>query len=407
LPSDQHRPRLYFLAQRVPFPPDRGDKITTYNEVVHLARGYEVHVFCTADGAEDLANVAGLRPLVASVTAEPVHSLRAKLRGLLGLATGEALSVAMIGEPGLQRAIAEAAAREPPDLIFIYSSNMAQFAERFAGLPRIMQFADLDSMKWERYAAAAKWPMRWIYAREARLLRALEHRLAHACDHSLVCTDNERADFEARIPGAPVSTAANGVDLDYFRSEGATKVPGLLVFTGVMDYLPNVDAVTWFATDILPLVRRAVPEAKFVICGSRPNAAVQALAARPGVTVTGRVPDVRPFLDRAEVFVAPLRIARGIQNKVLEAMAMNLPVVATGQVWRGTGFPEGEGIRAADDPKIFADEVVALLHDGNRRTEFGRIARAAVERDFAWAAKLKTVDRVVAEALARRRGLAG
>ena len=396
------RPRLYFLAQRVPYPPDRGDKITTCNEVIHLGRSYEVHVFCTADGREDLANVAGLRPHVASVTAVPVHPLRAKFRALHGLATGRALSVAMIDEPALHRAIAAAAATLPPDLVFIYSSNMAQFAAPFAGHPRIMQFADLDSMKWERYAAAARPPMRWIYAREARLLRALEHDLAHACDHSLVCTDNERADFHARIPGAPVSTAANGVDLDYFRSEGAAKTPGRLVFTGVMDYLPNVDAVTWFATDILPRVQASVPGASFVICGSRPSPAVQALAARPGVSVTGRVPDVRPYLDGAEVFVAPLRIARGIQNKVLEAMAMNLPVVASLQAWRGTGFAQDEGILAADDPPAFADHVIALLRDPARRAQLARLGRAAVERDFAWPAKLRTIDRVVADALAAR-----
>jgi sugar transferase (PEP-CTERM/EpsH1 system associated) len=399
VPIDQRRPRLYFLAQRVPFPPDRGDKIATYHEVVHLARTYEVHVFCTADGREDLANVAGLRPLVDSVTAVPVHPLRAKFRALLGLATGRPLSVAMMEEPALHVAIRAAAAARPPDVVFIFSSNVAQFAAPFADRPRIMHFGDLDSEKWRRYAAVAPWPMRWIYAREARLVSALEHDLAHACDHSLVCTDDERRDFEVRMPGVPVSTAANGVDLDYFRSEGAAKSPGRLVFTGVMDYLPNVDAVTWFATDILPRVQQAVPGAHFVVCGSRPSQAVQALARRPGVTVTGRVPDVRPYLDSAEVFVAPLRIARGIQNKVLEAMAMNLPVVASLQAWRGTGLPEGEGILAADDPQRLADHIIALLRHPAQRGELGRLGRSAVERHHAWAARLKTVDDVVANAL--------
>jgi sugar transferase (PEP-CTERM/EpsH1 system associated) len=306
----------------------------------------------------------------------------------------------MMDEAALGRAIRDGVARLKPDLIFIYSSNVAQFAEAFRDVPRIMQFADLDSVKWERYAAETKPPMCWIYAIEARRLRAYEIKLAHECQHSLVCTDAERADFERLIPGAPVSTAGNGVDLDYFRSTGAAKTPGGLVFTGVMDYLPNVDAVSWFATEILPRVRADIPAAHFVICGSRPSPAVRALATLPGVSVTGRVPDVRPYLDAAEVFVAPLRIARGLQNKVLEAMAMGLPVVASIPAWRGTAFPVGEGIEASDDAAAFARLVIALLSDATRRAEYGRIARAAVERDYTWEAQLRSLDRVVAEVTA-------
>ena len=393
------RLRIFFIAQRVPFPPDRGDKITTCNEVRHLARNHEVHVFCTADGAEDMANVVGLREIVASVTAVPVNTAMGKPRALAALFTGRPLSVAMIDEAALHVAIRAAYATLKPDVIFVYSSNTAQFAETFGATPRIMQFADLDSLKWERYATQTRPPMSWIYALEARRLRAYERRIAYAYQHSLVCTDNERRDFEALIPGATVSTAGNGVDLDYFRSAGAAKQPGGLIFTGVMDYLPNVDAVTWFARDILPLVRRDMPGAHFVICGSKPSAAVQALATLPGVTVTGRVPDVRPFLDAADVFVAPLRIARGIQNKVLEAMAMNLPVVATEQVWRGAAIPRGEGIEAADDAEGFARHVVALLRDAAYRARMGTAGRRAVERDYTWDAQLATLDRVIAGAI--------
>ncbi len=394
------RLRIFFIAQRVPFPPDRGDKITTCNEVRHLAAHHEVHVFCTADGAEDMANVAGLREIVASVTAFPVNTAMAKPRALLALLTGRPLAEAMIDEPALHAALREAKIRIPPDLVFVYSSNTAQYAEIFGATPRIMQFADLDSIKWERYAAETRPPMRWVYAIEARRTRALERRVAHAYQHSLVCTDNERRDFERLIPGAAISTAGNGVDLDYFRSAGAAKSKGGLIFTGVMDYLPNVDAVSWFARDILPLVRNAVPAAHFVICGSKPSPAVQALAQLPGVTVTGRVPDVRPFLDEAEVFVGPLRIARGIQNKVLEAMSMGLPVVSTEQVRRGAAVPAGEGIEAADDPEGFARHVIALLRDDAYRARMGAAGRRAVERDYTWAAQLRTLDRVVAEAVA-------
>ena len=393
--------RIFFVAQRVPFPPDRGDKITTYNEVRHLARSHEVHVFCTADGDADMDNVAGAQGMAASVTAIPVHPWRGKLRALAALATGAPLSVAMMNEQALHAAIAEAHARLKPDLILVYSSNVAQFAEPFATTPRIMQFADLDSLKWTRYAAESGPPMRWIYALEGRRLLAYERRIAHAFTHSLLCTDAERAEFEAAIPGAPVSTVRNGVDLDYFQTSHTPKTPGNLVFTGVMDYRPNVDAVEWFATAILPLIQAEIPTASFTICGSRPNAAVQALASRPGVTVTGRVPDVRPFLDTADIFVAPLRIARGIQNKVLEAMAMSLPVVASEPAWAGTAIPRGEGIEAADDPATYAALIVALLRDPTSRSAMGATARAAVERDYAWDGQLAALDAVIAKAVAK------
>ena len=334
----------------------------------------------------------------ASITAVPVQGWRGKLRALLALVTGRPLSVAMMDEPALHAAMRRDFARLKPDLLFVFSSNVAQYAMPFTGTPRVMHFADLDSQKWTRYGDEVRPPMGWIYAIEGRRLLAYEREVAYGFSHSLLCTDAERADFERLIPGAPVSTAAAGVDLAYFTSAGVAKAPGGLVFTGVMDYLPNVDAVSWFATDILPLVRAEVPEAHFVICGSRPTPAVLALAALPGVTVTGRVPDVRPYLDAAEVFVAPLRIARGIQNKVLEAMSMGLPVVSSVQVWRGTDFAAGQGIEAADEPAAFAALVVGLLRDGGRRAEMGRISREAVERDHAWAAKLKVIDRVIAAA---------
>ncbi len=394
--ATRRRLRIFYIAQRVPFPPDRGDKIVSFHTVRHLARHHEVHIFCVADGPGDLANVAGLGEIVASVTAVPGGGWRAKLRALVALVTGRPLSVAMMDEPALHQAVGEGFGRLRPDLLFVFSSNVAQFAGPFAGTPRIMHFVDLDSAKWTGYARSTPPPMGWIYGIEGRRMLAYERAIAHEFSYSLVCTDAERADFEALIPGAPVRTAAIGVDLEYFTSAGVVKIPGRLVFTGVMDYLPNVDAVTWFARDILPVVRQSVPAAHFVICGTRPSSAVMALARLPGVMVTGRVPDVRPYLDQAEVFVGPLRIARGIQNKVLEAMAMGLPVVTTRQVWRGTAFAEGDGGLVADEAGEFAARVVDLLGDGAMRKAMGGVARVAVERDYTWAAKLGVLDDVIA-----------
>jgi len=171
------------------------------------------------------------------------------------------------------------------------------------------------------------------------------------------------------------------------------------VFTGVMDYRPNVDAVLWFCDEILPIIQSEIPETKFTICGSRPARPVRRLAQRRGVTVTGGVPDARPYLDRAEIFVAPLRMARGVQNKVLEALAMGLPCVVSRAVWRGTVIPDGEGILATDGPEEFARHVIALLRDGTRRAEMSRSARSSAEANYRWEAQLAHLDAVIARAV--------
>ena len=387
--------RIFFVAQRVPFPPDRGDKITTFNEVRYLARHHEVHVFCLADGIGDLENVRGLREYATDVTAVPLEKWRSRMRAFWALASGEPLSVAAFNEPALHAEIGRKYEALRPDLIMVYSGNVAQYATAFPGLPRLMQFADLDSLKWAQFAAASPPPLKWIYRTEQRRLLAYERDIATAFDHNLVCTPIERLDFEELIPGAPVAVVGNGVDLDYFRSARAPKKPASMVFTGVMDYWPNIDAVRWFTDEILPLVRRELPQAELTICGRRPSSAVRRLARRPGVSVTGWVPDTRPFLDAAEVFVAPLRLARGIQNKLLEAMAMGLPVVSSSAAVRATVVPYGDGIVAADDPKDFAARVVDLLRNTKYRREMGRKARAAVETHYRWDAQLAVLDDVI------------
>ena len=390
--------RIFFVCQRVPFPPDRGDKITTFNEIRHLSKSHEVHVFCLADGARDVDHILRLRDYAKTVTAVPLSAILGKLRAAKALVTGGALSVANFSEKGLHASIKAKCTELKPDLIFVYSCNVAQFVEHFPHIPRIMQFADLDSLKWDQYARRSKVPMRWIYQIESRRLLEYERHIARTFSCSLVCTAAEKRDFERLIPSRPVSIVGNGVDLQFFRSEGRPKKPASIIFTGVMDYFPNVDSVRWFCEKILPIVKERVAEVNFVICGSRPSTGVRRLARLPGVTVTGRVPDVRPYLDVAQLFVAPLRLARGIQNKLLEALAMGLPCVSTTAAWNGTVIQMGEGILAADDPREFADYVVRLLRNPDYRVEMARKARAAVEENYTWQAQMQRLDQFVAAA---------
>jgi sugar transferase (PEP-CTERM/EpsH1 system associated) len=388
--------RMFFICQRVPFPPDRGDKITTFNEIRHLSRKHEVHVLCLADGKRDLENIIGLRRYARSITAIPLMGWTSRLRAAKAMLVGEPLSVAAFNEMKLHTAIIRKFAEVQPSLIMVYSCNVAQYAEHFPQVPRIMQFAELDSSKWGQYARRSRLPLRWIYAIEQRRFFAYEQHIARTFSHALVCTTAEQHDFERLIPGVPVSLVGNGVDLDYFRSQGIAKQPGSMIFTGVMDYFPNVDAAVWFCDEVLPLVQLEIPQAGLTICGSRPSKAVWRLANRRGVTVTGRVPDTRPYLDRAEVFVAPLRMARGIQNKLLEALAMGLPCVATEAAATGTVVADGDGILAASNAGEFATHVVRLLRDGALRAAMAGKARASAELNYRWEAQLDRLDRVVA-----------
>ena len=394
--------RIFFVCQRVPFPPDRGDKITTFNEIRHLSAQHEVHVFCLGDGRLDLDNIPGLRDYARSVTAVPLNGWTSKLRALIALVTGQPLSVAAFAEPELHAAIRRKFIELKPDLIMVYSCNVAQFADHFPQVPRIMQFAELDSSRWGQYAKRSPIPLRWIYSTEQRRFLAYERRIARSFSHALVCTAVEQRDFERLIPGVPVSLVGNGVDLDYFRPLGDAKRPGSIVFTGVMDYFPNIDAVVWFCDEVLPLVHAQMPEASFVICGSRPVRAVRRLAKRRGVSVTGRVPDTRPYIDAAEVFVAPLRMARGIQNKLLEAMAMGLPCVASTTAASGTVVAAGAGILTADEPREFAGHVLHLLREEKFRLDMARKARAAAEANYRWDVQMTSLDQVIAGLSAER-----
>lgn len=388
--------RILYLAQRVPYPPDRGDKITTYREIIHLARDHEVSVACLGDGPEDLENVAALESLVASVDAVLLRRQQARVRALAALASGTPLTVAYFNEKTLHKRIAARMASRHFDAVVVYSSGMAQFVEPYADVPRIMQFADLDSLKWKQYARHYLPPRRWVYAAEARRLLRYERHIATTFCHSLVSTPCELQDFEQLIPGAAVSCVSNGVDLDYFQPRDIGKDKSMLVFTGVMDYFPNVQGVLWFCHEVLPLVRARVPDVTFTICGARPNAAVQALGRLPGVKVTGRVPDVRPYLARAEVGVVPLQTARGIQNKLLEAMAMGLPIVTTTPAFKGAGALADTHLLVADRPSDFAAAVVRLLQDKPLRARLKQAARAFTEANYRWETQLARLDDVLA-----------
>jgi len=402
--------QLVFLAHRIPFPPNKGEKIRAYHLLRELSTEYEVHLGAFVDTPEDWTSRRGLEAWCAETHYVYRHPRAAALRALSGFVTGRPLSVPYYASRAMHRwvrARVEGGARR----ILVYSSPMAQFAEPYRDLLRIADFVDVDSAKWKTYAEDARWPWSYVYGREARRLFAYERGIAGRFDATTFVSDAEAAFFQRQAPDVAERVAAvpNGVDTDHYdpARRGPSPYPAgvpPLVFTGAMDYRPNVDAVSWFAEAILPAVRARCPEARFFIVGARPSPSVQALAELDGVTVTGAVDDIRPYIWHAAVSVAPLRIARGVQNKVLEAMAAGRAVVCTAEALAGIDARHGEHVCVAAGADGIAVEVAGLLRDPERRETLGRAARARVAERYNWAASGARLRRLIEAADAGRQG---
>lgn len=382
--------RILFLSQRVPYPPNRGDKITTWRLIERMKRTHEVRCVAFAHDDADTRAAAELGRLGAPTVAIPLDLRKAKLRSIPLLLSGKPLTLGVYGSAELQSAVDVLAPES--DVGYAYSSSMGAFLEGHPRLRRVMHFAELDSDKWRQYAERTRWPMKAIYSREHRTLLEFERRIARSFDESVLCTPLEQEIFRRAIPGASSIVLRNGVDLDHYLPRPELAEPGHLVFVGVMDYLPNVDGCTWFVREILPRIRERHAQARLTIVGARPTAEVLALASAPGVTVTGFVDDPREFLARAAVSVAPLRIARGIQNKVLEALAMGLPVVGTTSATQGVEGEPGRDFLLADSVEEQAREVCRLLDEPASARELGARGRRFVEERYDWETTLRPLD---------------
>ena len=277
---------------------------------------------------------------------------------------------------------------------------MGQYADVAPDVPLIADFVDLDSRKWDLYCQFHSAPRRWIYRLEERRLLEYERYLSSRARCTLLRTEAERRDCLELVPHARVEVLSNGVDFDYFRVEEeqlTSKTGSDMVFTGVMDYFPNVQGVEYFAREVLPLIRERHEAATFTIVGANPTRQVFELGNLPGVTVTGPQPDIRPFIAKARISVAPLHLARGIQNKVLEAMSMSLPVVVSPAVFRGVDVDEGDGVFVAKTTEEYVDRIVGLLDDPEGSLELGRNGRRRVESRYVWSEQLAGLERLAQE----------
>jgi sugar transferase (PEP-CTERM/EpsH1 system associated) len=396
---------ILFLAHRIPYPPDRGDKIRSWHLLKHLGTIARVHLACFADDEADAAHLDALRDAMrGSLGQAHVEVRRTSLPAAAARAilAGKPISLTSFDSSSLRGFVNRLLGTESIGTIFAFSGQMAQFVP--SGRHRfVMDFGDMDSAKFADYAGKGSGAMRWVNRREAQRLFAFERSVAARADASLFVSESEAALFRSsvRLPGADIRALSNGIDLAFFDPaaafEPAPRAEGpLLVFTGQMDYRPNVEAAVSFARDVMPTILGERADARFAVVGRNPTEAVRRLDGVNGTFVTGQVPDVRSWLAAADVVVAPLAIARGIQNKVLEAMAMARPVVASRPAWEGIEAVPGAEILVADGSADQARLVLDLLRHPDRGRAIGAAARAKVESAYRWDVRLAPLGDIVA-----------
>ncbi|MGW8389866.1 TIGR03087 family PEP-CTERM/XrtA system glycosyltransferase [Pseudoduganella sp. HUAS MS19] len=404
---------LLLLVHRMPYPPNKGDKIRSWHLLRHLAQRYRVHLATFVDDPDDWQHVPVLQEICASSHFLPLAPRAARVRSLGALLRNRSLSYDYYRDAGMRRWVDNTMRQHGIGRIVVFSSPMAQYAEAWPQARRIVDFCDVDSDKWRQYAERKPWPASALFGYEANRLLRYEREIAAASHASLFVSAPEAELFRKLAPESAARTGwiSNGVDTAYFAPGGFADPYAAgdraLVFCGAMDYWPNVDAVQWFASEVLPPLRARNPAVRFVIVGARPSAEVQALASQPGVTVTGTVPDVRPYVAHAALSVAPLRVARGIQNKVLEAMAMARAVLVTPQALEGIEAGIGRELLLAEGAQQWlAAACDALAGPPAALETIGAAARARVVADYSWDARLAPLDRMIETPAAQDAGAA-
>lgn len=405
--------RVLFLVHRLPYPPNKGDKIHSFHVLQHLSSRHDVLLGTFVDHPSDEPHVQQVRELCLEVHVSRVERSRAILaRSAFGWLAGEPLTQRFYRNEDMARWVRGVRRAQRADVVLVYSSTMVQYAQGF-DVPTLMDFGDIDSAKWAEIGRNRAWPVSALYAHEARLLARVERRAAMRATASFFATEVEAEQFRQAVPEAAdrVEVLGNGVDAAYFEPAADRPSPFApdecaLVFTGAMNYWPNVDAVLWFAREVLPQVRSRWPRARLHVVGRHPEAAVRALESA-AVHVTGEVADVRPYLQHAALCVAPLRIQRGLPNKVLEGMAMQRAVVTSRESARSVRATAGVDLVCANTVAEYVQAIVELLGDRPRVARLGEAGRAFVLREHTWDRALSVLDARVAAAVEQRQARGG
>ena len=391
------RPNLLFLVHRAPYPPDKGDRIRSFQMLQHLSRWASVHLACLADepvSAQVISTLSGYCERLAIV---PVGGMRRWGRAFLSLVGGGTVTEGAFDVPELRRIVQQWSADVSFDAALGFSSSMAPYLRRLdlRGRPIVVDLIDVDSQKWLDYAAASSGPRAWLYRLEGKRLRRLEKGIAGWASALTLSTEAEADLYRRTCTSGPVHTVTNGVDLTSFRPSTEPEERDTCVFVGALDYRPNVDAAVWFCREIWPRILQARPGARARLVGRRPASEVLRLAGLPGVDLVGEVPDVRPYLASASVAIVPLRIARGVQNKVLEALAMGKATIASAGALEGLDASVYRAARSASSVNEWVETVLSLFADEPLRRRLGIAGRTFVEEHHCWNRCLEPFSRLL------------
>lgn len=396
--------RVLFLTHRLPYAPNRGDRIRAFYLLQEVSRFAKVSLFSLIHDDDEASHVSSV-PFAEDVTGVRVSTVRNFLRSPMGFATGRPLTHVLLDAGGANAALNSLLARKPPDVVLAYCSSMVRFALEppLDRLPCVLDMVDVDSAKWQEMATLGRAPLRWIYRREAKTLRVFEAEAVRRVASTLVVNDRERSQMLQIAPEARIRVVGNGIDVDGFRPSGPPASDPVVIFCGVLNYHPNEEGVHWFVEAVWPIVLKMRPDARFVIVGSGATARIRRLAeSLPSVQLVGRVAEVQSSLWSAAVSVAPLRLARGLQNKVLEALAAGLPVVATPAVLDGIPPTAQPGCVSGDTAETFAEAVISLLKlsPEARRT---KALSAQLDR-LSWRDQLQPLEGILTGALRPQEG---
>jgi sugar transferase (PEP-CTERM/EpsH1 system associated) len=389
--------KILFISHRIPYPPNKGDKLRAFNIIKHLAQKHEISLACMVESREELKYVADLKPYCKQIYGEYISPFKCRLNYVRYLFSNYPLTMAHFYSVRFKQHIARLIAQNKYDLLYIYSAAMSQYVLDIDRIPKLLDLVDADCQKWLSYAEYAHFPMSSVYRLEGERTRGYERAVCPKFSACTLVSTVEKQILEQFMPGGNLHVVPNGINQEPYlpylkRKEPAT--PNLL-FVGGMFYFAYIDGIMHFYEHAFGHIKKAFPEVKFYIVGADPAPKVLKLNQDPNVCVTGYVEEVLPYLEQAMVYVVPLRMAPGIQNKILEAMAMNIPVVSSTAAVAGIDAKCGRDLLVADEPKAFAQAVIRLLNNPQLRQELAQNARRLITEKYDWQKNLKKLDQIL------------
>jgi sugar transferase (PEP-CTERM/EpsH1 system associated) len=392
--------KILYVCHRFPYPPQRGGKIRPFNVIKHLSKEHVVTVASPVRSKKEADVGVGLRDYCSSYVMNIITKPMAAVNMLKNLATNQPSSMGYFYSRRLSKRILERIDETEFDLIFVHCSSVAQYVEEVNGIPKILDFGDMDSQKWAIYGKVRRFPLNIVYSIEGKRLQQEEAELARKFDYCTCTTLEEMRTLESYNVGARRAWFPNGVDAEYFKPSNEPYEKDTICFIGRMDYYPNQECMLDFCTNTLPLIKEKRPHLRMFIIGANPSAAITKLGRIPGVVVTGSVDDVRPQVWKCAVNVAPLNIARGTQNKILESLAMGVPTVASTQAATGIDAVPGEHFLTASSHREYAESVLKLLSNSKERQRYSEAGRARMLSHHSWEGSMKKLDEIIRDCLA-------